>query len=234
MDGNKKNPHAGHRERMRKRFEEKGIDAFAEHEILELLMFYAIPQRDTNELSHSLIDEFGSFFGVFDAPISALENIKGMGKNAAILIKLVIAINAKYLASKAKIDEGALDTVDKVGKFYISKFSEYDHEVVLVTCLDNRLRVKKTFVISEGDASSVSIDMKKIVSSVVNTNSTSVIIAHNHPAGVAAPSGKDIETMRIIANTLGKMNIRFIDSVIVAGNDYYSMATRGKYKYLFD
>lgn len=234
MDENKKHSHAGHRERMRNRFEANGLTAFEDHEALEMLLFYAIPQRDTNQLAHNLIEEFGSLAGVFDAPVSALENVKGIGENAAVLIKLMPEIYAKYQASKVRADSSALDTVEKVGSFFVSQFSGYNCEVVIISCLDNRLRVKKTFVISEGDASSAEIDIKKIVSCVVNTNSTSIIIAHNHPAGVAAPSGKDIETMRVLANTLHKLNIRFIDSVIVSGDDYYSMATKGKYTYLFD
>lgn len=231
---NKQHSHAGHRNRVRNRYEAKGITAFEDHEALEMLLFYAIPQKDTNQLAHNLIEEFGSLAGVFDAPVAALENFKGMGRNAAILLKLMPDIYTKYQASKVKVDNSALDTVEKVGAFYVSQFSGYDHEVVIVTSLDNRLRAKKTFVISEGDAGSAQIDMKKIVSCVVNTNATSVIIAHNHPAGVAAPSGKDIETMRVIANTLHKLNIRFIDSIIVSGNDYYSMANKGRYTYLFD
>ena len=230
----KKHSHQGHRERVRNRFETKGITAFEDHEALEMLLFYAIPQRDTNQLAHNLIEEFGSLAGVFDAPISALENVKGIGYNAAVLIKLMPEIYTKYLASKARITESVLDTVDKVGKFCIAQLSGYDHEVVLVACLDNKLRVKKHFIISEGDTDNALIDMKKIVGCVVNTNATSIIIAHNHPAGVAAPSGKDVETMRTISNTLHKLNIRFTDSIVVSGKDYYSMATKGRYTYLFD
>lgn len=234
MDENKKHSHQGHRDRMRNRFEAKGLTAFEDHEALEMLLFYAIPQRDTNQLAHDLIDEFGSLAGVFDAPVSALENVKGIGRNAAVLIKLIPEIYAKYQYSKSRADDCALDSIEKAGSFFVSRFSGYNREVVIVCCLDNRLRVKKTFVVSEGDISSAEIDIKKIVSCVVNTNSTSVIIAHNHPAGVAAPSGKDIEAVRAMSNTLHKLNIRFVDSVIVSGDDYYSMATKGKYTYLFD
>lgn len=232
---NKPHSHSGHRMRMRERFESDGASAFQDHELLEMLLFYALPQRNTNDLAHNLIDEFGSLAGVFDAPLSALENVKGIGKNAAVLIKFIPELYSRYSLSKNLLNNYQLDTTEKMGKYFVSQFAPYkDREVAIVSCLDNQLRVKKTFVISEGNLKKTAIDIKKIISCAVNTNSTSIILAHNHPAGVAAPSGQDVEVMRTVANMLYKLDIKFLDSFIVAGDDYHSMATKGRYKYLFE
>ena len=100
MEEKQSHPHSGHRARVKARFLKEGLDAFEDHNALELLLFYAIPQRDTNELAHKLISAFGSFSAVFDAPVESLMQVGGIKENTAILIKLIPALYGKYAQSK--------------------------------------------------------------------------------------------------------------------------------------
>lgn len=226
--------HAGHRDRVKSRFEKEGLSGFEDHVALEMLLFYAIPQRDTNNTAHDLINEFGSLSGVFEASVESLERVKGVGRNAAILIKLIPEMYSKYQLDKAKNSSLILDSAEKVGKYFVSKYIGLTHEVLMAVCLDNKCRVKKSFVVSEGSIGSTDVNLRKIAGMAINVNASSVIIAHNHPAGVAAPSSGDVEAVRVIVNTLRKLDIVLCDSIIVAGENYYSMADHQKFAHLFD
>lgn len=226
--------HAGHRDRVKTRFEKEGLSGFEDHVALEMLLFYAIPQRDTNNIAHDLINEFGSLSGVFEASVESLERVKGVGRNAAILIKLIPEMYSKYQLDKAKNSSLILDDAEKVGTYFVSKYIGLTHEVLMAVCLDNKCRIKKSFVVSEGSIGSTDVNLRKIAGMAINVNASSVIIAHNHPAGVAAPSAGDVEAVRVTANTLRKLDIVLCDSIIVAGENYYSMADHQKFAHLFD
>ncbi len=226
--------HSGHRSRVKERFENEGMRNFQDHQVLEMLLFYAIPQRDTNDLAHLLIDEFGSLAGVFDAPIESLEAVKGMGKNSAVLIKMIPEVYAKYLSSKTESRKLVLDSPEKVNEYFISKFIGYQHEVLMATFIDNQCRHKKTIIVSEGGHKNTPVDIRKIANVAMNLNATSVIIAHNHPQGVAAPSSADIEVVREMKKIFKNLDLVLVDSVIVSDNNAYSMAAHTKFAYLFD
>lgn len=236
MKNEEKKPsvHSGHRQRMKSRFMGEGLANFADHEALELLLFYAIPQKDTNELAHNLITEFGSLDGVLDAPIDALTNVKGVGENSASLIKLVGEMYSKYLASKYNSEKTVLDNSDDAGEYFLPLLINQSKEVLMAAFLDSRNTVKNTVVISKGDLDSIDIDLKRIITTAVNCNSNKVIIAHNHPSGVAAPSANDIEAVRVMSVKLRSVSIHLCDSIIVAGTEYYSMTKHKKCKYYFE
>lgn len=226
--------HSGHRSRVKDRFEQNGMRDFQDHQVLEMLLFYAIPQRDTNDLAHILIDEFGSLAGVFDAPLESLEAMKGMGKNSAILIKMIPEIYSKYLENKNLNRKLVLNTPTAVTKYFASKFIGYQHEVLMAAFIDNQCRHKKTIIVSEGGQSSTEINIRKIASTAMNLNATSVIIAHNHPQGVAAPSASDVESVREMKKIFKKLDLLLVDSIIISDDSAYSMANHGKFAYLFD
>lgn len=234
QDNIKEHSHSGHRERVKTRFEMEGLASFEDHVALEMLLFYAIPQRDTNNLAHDLINEFGSLSGVFEASVDSLQSVNGIGKNAALLIKMIPEMYSKYQLDKVKQTSLVLDSSEKVGEYFISKYIGLTHEVMMAVCLDNKCHVKKSFVVSEGGIGSTDVNLRKIAGTVINTNSSSVIIAHNHPAGVAAPSAGDVEAVRVIVNTLRKLDIILCDSIIVSGENYYSMADHSKFRSLFN
>ena len=228
------NMHKGHRERVKDRFIKDGISSFQDHEALELLLYYAVPQKDTNELAHSLINEFGSLSGVFDASVESLCNVKGVGEHTAVLIKLIPSMYSKYLESSINGGKTVLNTSELSGKFFISKLTPYTNEVLFAAFLDSKLCVKQTAVISEGSSTRTEVSYRKIINCALNYNTPNIIIAHNHPSGVAAPSANDIEAVRQLIRTLSKLDLKLVDSIIVTNDNYYSMASKSKFAYLFD
>ena len=182
--------HSGHRSRKRRQFRDHGIDAFADHEVLELLLYYAIPRRDTNPVAHALIDRFGSLNAVLSAPVEELERVPGMGANAALLLKLVPQV---YRRARISITENEviLDTTERIGEFFVEQFVAQTSEVMYQLCLDAKGRLLSCRKVCEGDASSVGLNLRKIVENALLCNAVLVTLAHNHPSGVALPSHED-------------------------------------------
>lgn len=235
MATEQKQPHAhgGHRKRLKARFVREGLDTFENHNALELLLFYAIPQRDTNELAHQLITEFGSFSAVFDAPIESLMQVAGVGENTAILIKLIPAMYAKYAQDKTRTDALFLKSAEAAGAYLVSQFAGKSHEQFFVVLMNHKCKVLNTVLISEGTADSTPVRLRKITEAAIHSGATNLFLAHNHPDGVAAPSAADVDTTRYLARSLSTLGIRVNDHFIVAGGDWFSMATNKKFEVLF-
>lgn len=218
--------HKDHRKRRRQQFYDHGADAFADHELLELLLFYGIARRDVNELAHTLLQEFGSLEAVFSAPIEVLESIDGIGAQTAILIKLVPKLVQRAHLTSIK-NEVPLDTVERIGDFFTDLFVCESNEVMYQLCLDAKGRKLNCRKVSEGDPSSVSLNLRQIVQNALRCNAVMVAVAHNHPSGVAFPShGDKIATMQI-AEALRSVNVELVDHIVVAGNDYISFRHDG-------
>ena len=220
------NVHDGHRERMKRRFSEHGLDCFDDHNVLELLLFYALPRGDTNALSHALIDSFGSLAAVFDAPFDELMRVPGVGKNTACLIKLMPQVSRRYLMSRTSPDD-ILDSTRKAGEYLVPRFYAESDEVVYMICLDAKRKVLNCRRLFRGGVNSACISIRKIVENALLYNSTSVIIAHNHTSGIAVPSAEDEATTRKIGAALSAVDIVLTDHIIVADDDFVSLADNG-------
>lgn len=220
------NIHDGHRERMKQRFKEHGLDNFSDHNVLELLLFYVIPRKDVNPIAHALLDTFGSLYGVFEAPVDALAKVPGVGESAALLIKLVPQVNRRYLMSKATGD-GVLNSSQKAGAYLIPKFLYEREEVVLLVCLDGNCRIISCREIGRGETNSTVVSVRRVVEVALSQNSTSVILAHNHTSGIALPSQEDLITTQQIARALHMVNIQLADHIVVANDDFVSMSDCG-------
>lgn len=227
-----KNVHSGHRERLKARFGESGFDGFADHNVLEMLLFYTIPRKDTNELAHRLLDAFGSLSGVFDAPYDMLIKVKGITPNTASLITMLPQLMKKYEDDKFN-GRILLDTSEKAGEYCTAKFIGVNVERLYVILMDNNSYVKKCALISDGTQNSASINARKILEEVIATNATAVILTHNHPSGVAAPSAEDINSTQYIIDALRKIDVRVLDHIIVAGRDYIALGKSSKFSFLF-
>lgn len=143
MSDSSRNLHENHRARVRKRFEHEGLKTFADHNVLELLLFYSIPQKDTNDIAHRLLDEFGSLSAVFDAPKDVLMNVVGVGENTATLIKLMPELFSRYEQDKIKNESIVLNSAEAAGKYFMSRFIGANTEKLYAVCLDNNCKVKK-------------------------------------------------------------------------------------------
>lgn len=218
---------------MKARFLREGLDAFEDHNALELLLFYAVPQRDTNELAHKLISAFGSFSAVFDAPVESLMQVGGIKENAAILIKLIPALYGKYAQNKQSAGTLFLKSAQAAGEYLVPQFAGQSAERFLAICMNHKCKVLKTVVISDGTANSTALRSRQLAEAVIHTGATNVILAHNHPEGVAAPSMQDVDATRYLFSMLRNLGVKLNDHIIVAGDDWFSMATSKKFKSMF-
>ena len=220
------NLHEGHRKRMKERFIKSGLDDFAPHNILELLLFYSIPRGDTNPVAHRLIDTFGSLSGVFDATPEELAKVDGVGENSAILISMIPQIARKYLEDKAdtaNIVGGCSD----IGAFLLPKFVGRTNEALMMVSIDNKNKIISCSVVAEGTVDSAKVSRRKIMEEALKVKATRVILAHNHPCGVAVPSSEDVVMTKEIGRLFAQVGIELVDHIIVANDDYVSMAASG-------
>lgn len=227
----KKNIHKDHRQRVRARYLSEGIGSMAEHNIVELLLFFGIPYKDTNPIAHELTRTFGDINGILDAPVEELMKIDGIGENAATLIKLTRDIALKY--SDAKASGLAEKEYTDITDFIRSKYITETREIVYLIAVDAHGMAEHCTKICEGTIDRASIDNRTVVESVIRFNSKNVIIAHNHPHGFAAPSAADIEATAQLKDLLGSIGVNLVDHVIVSRDDVFSMAKNRKFSGLF-
>ena len=228
----KKNVHEGHRERMRNKYVNKGIEVFEQHEILEMLLFYAIPRKNTNDIAHRLLEACGSLSAVFDAPIDILMQ-QGLSYNAAVLLHMIPDLSKAYQSDKFDNEEKII-TDENIGKKMVHLFAGKNEECVYAFFLDAKGKEKYSGIISKGDASSAPLFSKDIVSIAARCKAVTVIIAHNHPSGVAFPSRADLEATADIADALDTIGIHLADHIIVADRDYISLSSTPPFSRMFD
>lgn len=216
------NIHKGHRDRVKQSFLQGGLEPFSEINALELLLFYSRLQGDVNQLAHTLIDTFGSLAGVLDADPIRLMAIPGVGKNTAILIKLVPAMAAKYLFSRTNTETILSDT-NAIRQLFIPYFFGAKNEMSFLACLDGKLKVLGVRKLGEGIPNATDINIRQIAEAALSLNATSVILAHNHISGVATPSNADIRTTSYLRDFLSQMSITLYDHVILVDNDMVSL-----------
>ena len=224
--------HGGHRQRVRDQFLKNGLDAFAPHVVLELLLYYAIPVKDTNPLAHELLRRFGSLSGVFDAPIEELLKVDGVGRSTATLLKLIPQLSRRY-QEDLDGDKLYIYNFDDAGEYLTKKFIGRQDEAVILLLLDSRMHIQYCDVVSEGSAIAANIYIKKIARTAMEFNSVYAILAHNHPSGNCLPSSQDIDTTRWLHSALLTLEVKMIDHIIVSGNNYLSMAKSGFLPELF-
>ncbi len=214
--------HDGHRKRLIGRFLEEGLDRFEPHQALELLLFFAIPRQDTNELAHRLIQTFGTLGGVFDAPYEELLQVKGVGENTAALLKMIPDLTRLYYAQE---EQGAIiNNYREAEQLLMPKFLGRKEELVYGLFLDNKGRCISVDLLHEGTVNISEISVRKLMAAALRHNASSVILAHNHPNGVALPSPDDVTTTRLARQALQATGIRLLDHLIFADRDYVSLA----------
>lgn len=223
--------HEGHREKMRDRFiRDKGFENFEDHQILELLLFYANARGDTNPLAHKLIDTFGTLKGVLEARPEQLMAVDGIGKQAATLISMVVPLTRVWYRC-------AMEVPDRIGNsreaedYCLSILAGERTERFYVVSLNAKCKVLGRRKISEGSLSEVSAYPRMVMETALNYNAHSVLLCHNHPGGTCAPSPEDISSTIQLQRLLNGVGILVLDHIIVAGNRTYSMIQHGDIDY---
>lgn len=214
--------HEGHRERMKRRFLRHGLDSFDDHQALELLLFYAVPRQDTNELAHRLLDAFGTLDKVFEALPEELMKVSGVGENTAALIRLVPQVTQKYLIARESVGTTLPDR-EAVGRFLLPRFMNQRVEIVLLICLDAKMKVLDCRQIGSGGLNSASFSIRDIVQYCLFQNARYAVLAHNHLNGVAVASSEDIYATREVKKALELVGVRLLEHIIVTGKDFAAL-----------
>ena len=218
--------HDGHREKMRTRFLAGGLETFAPHEALELLLYYAIPRRDTNPIAHALMERYGSLTAVLNAPVEDLKKVEGIGENAAVLLHLV-----GPLAQKASLEEAeretAINSSHRAGEYLLTVFAGKKRETIYQLCLDQKGKLLACKNLGEGGVAAAALDIRRVVENAILTSASAVILSHNHPSGIALPSSEDYSLTDRAKAALATIGVALTDHIIVADGDYVSMADSG-------
>lgn len=217
--------HSGHRERMRDRFRQTALAGFLPQEVLEMLLYYAIPRRDTGAVAQALLDTFGSLHGVLTASAESLRKVPGMTENAAVMISYLRALYDYDMQEHT--DNMQMDAYNTVCAYFTGVYKFEQRETVRAAFLDERLCLKYSTVIAEGrpDASDALVRTVKALSE--KTGCMHLILAHNHLSGKAEASAEEIAAARILSQKLREVSVSVVDHIIVSGRDAVSLREQG-------
>lgn len=224
MSSSEESVHAGHRNRVRKRFLEEGLDAFEPHEILELLLFYTIPRKDTNELAHRLLRHFhNSLPAVLEAGYEELLEVEGVSEYSACLIRMMLPLFRRYGMAKNRESGCSFETVSQVTEYARTLFFDCNYERLYCICLSPGKKLIRTVLLGEGDQGGVAVPVAKAVSMILKQNASGVILAHNHPNGVAVYSAEDYEYTLKLKRALQLLDIELLDHILVTETEVVSL-----------
>ena len=210
-------PHSGHRSRLRERFIKEGLDSFEEHNILELLLFYVIPQKDTNELAHALLDRFGTLEGVLRADTKQLTEVNGVGERTAeYLAQLAGMVDTFLLAEK---EETILEGSDNTIAYALSKLSFSTSELLAVFLIDNKHTLLSWHVLQNKAVHPDKIDNRLLLSLIIDTNATHVILVHKYAGKKAIPKRRDNCIAYQINNLLMTVGVRMANYIIIGSDN---------------
>lgn len=228
------NVHDGHRQRMFEKFNKYGFSIFNDHEKLEIILYFSVPRRDTNELAHILLERFKSISGVLDADEKELKKIPFITDRTVQLFSLIKETSALYNFEKYK-EKTYLSTIDEIATYFQLFFANVRDEKVAIMGLNNKGEFLFCDFVSEGDISGVGISTRKVVEMAISSRASVLIMCHNHPGGIALPSKADIYVTKELAIALKSVEVRLKDHIILSpDNDYVSMALSKEYQDMFN
>ena len=218
------NIHGGHRQRLKDRFLQHGAEGFEKHQLLELLLFFGIPQKDTNPIAHRLLDRFGSIGGVLNATVDDLCSVDGVSTHTATLIKLLPAI---WDVAASEVDTSKrYDNVNKIGELLVRRYAAVKVETILLVLLDDYWHILDIVTLNEGSAGKVTLDTRKLIETTIRKNATKALLAHNHPNGNIIPSAEDLVTTEKVAEAFKTIHVDFIEHLLVAGNKFEALLSK--------
>lgn len=221
--------HEGHRKRLKERFCREGLDNFNEVNVLELMLFYCVQRRDTNPMAHRLLTHFGNLAGVLDASREELMQVEGITENIAIYLSMIKDVSRYYLVNQPDQPQ-LLQSIDACARYMRPNFVGRSNETVFLLCLDAKCKVLCCKKISEGSVISTPISSRKVVETALNAKAASVVLAHNHPSGIAIPSPEDVAVTRRLSSTLNGVDVILVDHIVFGDDgDYVSMVQSRKY-----
>ena len=214
---------------MRERYMKEGLDGFEAHQALELILFYCIPRKDTNEIAHRLIKRFGSLAQVLEAPVEAVAEVEGVGENVAIYLSLLRDFS-RYYQVNSVVQNKQLFSIEDCYRYLRPYFDGRTIETVYMLSLDAKTMVINCRMLGEGGINTAGISVRDVVKAALDDGATSVVIAHNHPSGIAVPSIEDVAVTKQLARALQSIDVRLADHIILVRNDYTSIASSEGYR----
>lgn len=220
---------SGHRERLKQRFDSSGLNGFSDHEVLEFLLFFVIPRKDTKIIAKSLLREFSSLEGVFAASQDSLEKVDGIGKNSARLIRFFREAAQFAMKRKAFAEAPAISSASILLDYLGASMANLPEEQFRVIFLDNSNRILKEEILSEGVEDQTAVYPRKVVKRALMLNATGIIVVHNHPTGQLTPSNADRNITRALVAAAESLDLRMLDHIIVGreGKGYFSFRENG-------
>lgn len=216
--------HKNHRERMKKIFLETGIESFSDVEKLEFLLFFAISRKDTNIIAHNLIEKFGHFNSVLEAPISALATVDGVGEHTAILIHLFLEMFNVYGKNKCL---NRLKNFDNAKEYAKNLYNGVNIEQFYIVCLNSANKIIERKMVAKGTSSEAKIYIRDLAELAINNKSDKVVLIHNHPNGNYIPSNDDILFTARVVRVLTELNVFVSDHIIVGEDKCFSFLESG-------
>ncbi|RMG74786.1 MAG: DNA repair protein RadC [Nitrospirae bacterium] len=223
----KDKPHYhGHRERLRQRLLQGGINALKDYESLELLLTYAIPRKDTKPVAKALIERFGSLRGVFEADAEELLRVRGVGERTATFLKIVRTV-FEYSLKEDVLKKPLFNSPDRVIEYLKLSLGADPNEQFRLLLLDNQNRLLREVTLSEGTVDQAHVYPRRVIEEALKHKASGLILVHNHPGGRESPSEADIKLTRKILNLASELNLRLLDHLIVTKNSYFSFKSEG-------
>ena len=214
--------HSGHRARLKQRFLQGGLAGWSDHEIMELLLCYAIPRGDVNGLAHRLVESFGSLAGALDASPDELKRVPGMGEHSALLLRLIPAIGGRYLEERS--DMGTIvRTAEQAGACLAPCFHGARNEMSYILCLDSKDKVLGVRKVSEGCIYAADINIRRIAEEALALRAARIYLAHNHISNLAFPSYADWQSTDTVRAALGAVGLELVDHLIFVDGDMVSL-----------
>jgi len=215
----------GHRQRLRDRFLERGLSGFSDTEVLELLLSFGTPRSDCKEAARQALVEFGSFAAVFEAPVSSLQRIAGIGPKNSFAIHFVQEVARRYLKERLR-GKRYLHSSAEVRDYLIHSLRGLKKEVFTVIYLDSAHAIIDSEVVAEGTINVNTVYPRELISRALERNAAALIVAHNHPSGSLEPSPQDRHLTRTLCLLCSLMQIQLLDHLII-GDGSYSFADQG-------
>lgn len=217
-----KHRHAGHRERMKAEFLARGLEGWPDHRVLELLLFYTIPQGDVNDLAHELVERFGSLAGVLDASVEELKKVKGVGDHTAVFLRMLPAVLGRYQGARTRLS-AIINSPEEAYAWLEPYFFGARNEMVYVLCLDGKRQVLGVRKVAEGSIEMAEVNTRRIAEEAIGLRAAQIYVAHNHVSNLAIPSQADWLTTDTLRGALRPIGIELIDHLVFVDGDMVSL-----------
>ena len=222
MPDKPKHRHTGHRERMKAEFLARGLEGWPDHRVLELLLFYTIPQGDVNDLAHELVERFGSLAGVLDASVEELKKVKGVGDHTAVFLRMLPAVLGRYQGARTRLS-AIINSPEEAYTWLEPYFFGARNEMVYVLCMDGKRQVLGVRKVAEGSIELAEVNTRRIAEEAIGLRAAQIYVAHNHVSNLAIPSQADWLTTDTLRGALRPIGIELIDHLVFVDGDMVSL-----------